>query len=89
MDLNMSLKELVEKYLAAAGGSFGKAVPIAALGISREETERVFDFLDEDYHISRFFHFQNAASAGSGASFQINGFPQSHISIDAEIRDIL
>ncbi|HXO05519.1 MAG TPA: hypothetical protein VN884_07800 [Candidatus Sulfotelmatobacter sp.] len=83
----MDLKELVEKYLAAAGGSFGKAVPIAALGLSREETERVFDFLDEDYHISRFFHFQNAASAG--ASFQINGFPQTHISIDAEIRDIL
>ena len=82
----MSLKELVEKYLAAAGG-YGKPVPIASLGISREETERVFDFLDEDYHISRFFHFQNAASAG--ASFQINGFPQSHISIDAEIRDIL
>ena len=84
----MSLKELVEKYLAVAGG-YGKPVPIGALGISREETERVFDFLDEDYHISRFFHFQNAASAGSGASFQINGFPQSHISIDAEIRDIL
>jgi hypothetical protein len=84
----MSLKELVEKYLAVAGG-YGKPVPIASLGISREETEKVFDFLDEDYHISRFFHFQNAASASSGASFQINGFPQSHISIDAEIRDIL
>jgi len=84
----MSLKELVEKYVAAAGG-YGKPVSIAALGISREETERVFDFLEEDYHISRFFHFQNAAGAGSGASFQINGFPQTHISIDAEIRDIL
>jgi hypothetical protein len=82
----MDLKELVEKYLAAGGG-YGKPVPIAALGLSREETERVFDFLDEDYHISRFFHFQNAASAGG--SFQINGFPQTHISIDAEIRDIL
>jgi len=84
----MTLKELVEKYLAAAG-DFGKAVPLAALGISREETERVFDVLDEDYHISRFFHFQNAAGAGSGISFQINGFPQSHISIDSEIREIL
>jgi hypothetical protein len=86
--MSMNLKELVEKYLAAAG-SYGKPVPLGALGISREETERVFDFLDEDYHISRFFHFQNAASAGAGASFQINGFPQTHISIDAEIRDIL
>ena len=84
----MTLKELVEKYLAASGG-FGKTVPITALELSREETERVFDILDEDYHISRFFHFQNAAGAGSGASFQINGFPQTHISIDSEIREIL
>jgi len=88
LDLNMTLKELVEKYLAAAGG-FGKAVPLTALGLSRDETERLFDILDEDYHISRFFHFQNAAGAGSGASFQINGFPQTHISIDSEIREIL
>jgi len=47
----MTLKELVDKYLEAAGG-FGKPVPLSALGISREETERVFDVLDEDYHIS-------------------------------------
>jgi hypothetical protein len=86
--MKMSLKELIEKYLASAG-AFGKAVPLTALGLSREETERVFDILDEDYHISRFFHFQNAASAGSRASFQINGFPQTHISIDSEIREIL
>lgn len=80
----MSLRELVEKYLAAAGG-YGKSVSIAALGFSREETERVFDVLDEDYHISRFFHFSNAA----GASYQINGFPQTHIAIDSEIQAIL
>ncbi len=80
----MSLRELVEKYLAAAGG-YGKSVSIAALGLSREETERVFDILDEDYHISRFFHFNNAI----GASYQINGFPQTHIAIDSEIQTIL
>jgi len=80
----LSLRELVEKYLAAAGG-YGKSVSIAALGLSREETERVFDVLDEDYHISRFFHFSNAA----GASYQINGFPQTHIAIDSEIQAIL
>jgi hypothetical protein len=80
----LSLRELVEKYLAAAGG-YGKSVPIAALGLSREETEKVFDILDEDYHISRFFHFSNAI----GASYQINGFPQTHIAIDAEIQAIL
>jgi len=80
----LSLRELVEKYLAAAG-SYGKSVPIAALGLSRGETERVFDILDEDYHISRFFHFSNTI----GASYQINGFPQTHIAIDAEIKAIL
>jgi hypothetical protein len=80
----MSLRELVEKYLAAAGG-YGKTVSIGALGLSREQTEQVFDILDEDYHISRFFHFSNAV----GASYQINGFPQTHISIDAEIQAIL
>jgi hypothetical protein len=80
----MSLRELVEKYLAAAGG-YGKSLSIAALGLSREQTEQVFDILDEDYHISRFFHFSNAV----GASYQINGFPQTHISIDAEIQAIL
>jgi hypothetical protein len=80
----LSLRELVEKYLAAAGG-YGKSVSIAALGLTREETEQVFDILDEDYHISRFFHFSNAV----GASYQINGFPQTHISIDTEIQAIL
>jgi hypothetical protein len=80
----MSLREVVEKYLAAAGG-YGKSVSIAALGLSREEAEQVFDILDEDYHISRFFHFSNAV----GSSYQISGFPQTHVSIDAEIQAIL
>ena len=82
--MSMSLRELMEKYVAAAGG-YGKSIAIGSLGLSRGETERVFDVLDEDYHISRYFHFSNAV----GASFQINGFPQTHISIDAEIQSIL
>jgi hypothetical protein len=80
----MTLRELVEKYKAAAGG-WGKSIPIASLALSREETESTFDILDEDYHISRFFDFQNAA----GEKYSINGFPQTHISIDAEIQAIL
>jgi hypothetical protein len=80
----MSLRELVQKYLAAAGG-YDKSVAISSLGILREETEKVFDVLDEDYHISRFFRFRNA----DGESYQINGFPQTHISIDSEIQSIL
>jgi hypothetical protein len=80
----MRLREVVEKYLAVAGG-YGKPVALAALGFPRGETERVLSLFDEDYHISRFFHFRN----NSGESFQINGFPQTHVSIDAEIQSIL
>jgi len=80
----MQLRELVEKYLHAAGG-YGKSVPISSLDLSHQETERIFDMLDEDYHISRFFHFSKAA----GQSFQISGFAQTHISIDPEIQEIL
>jgi hypothetical protein len=85
--MTMRLPEVVKKYLAAAG-EYGKFVSIASMGIPREETEGVFDFLDEDYQISRFFHFRNAAAAGA-AAVVINGFQQTHISIDPEIQAIL
>jgi hypothetical protein len=80
----MTLREIVDKYLAAAGG-YGKTVPLSALGLSRAEAEKTFDVLDEDYNISRYFHFQCAA----GANYTINGFPQSHISIDSDVQSIL
>ena len=80
----MSLRELIQKYLAVAGG-FGKSVAISKFGLSPAETEKAFDILDEDYHISRFFHFLN----GAGESYQINGFPQTHVAIDSEIESIL
>jgi len=80
----MTLGEVVDKYVAVGGG-FGKPVALASLGLSREELERTFGQLDEDYHISRFIHFQCAA----GANFAINGFPQTHVSIDAEIKSVL
>ena len=80
----MDLRELVQKYIAAAGG-YGKQIPLSALGTSREEMQQALSALDEDYHISRFFHFANAA----GESFQINGFAQTHVSIDPEIQSIL
>ncbi|MFZ0413077.1 MAG: hypothetical protein WBS18_03105 [Candidatus Acidiferrales bacterium] len=86
----MELRETVNKYLALSGG-YGKSVALSAFGLSREETERVFGQLDEDYHISRFFHFHTAAGAPGGAvaSYFINGFPQTHVSIDAEVQEIL
>jgi hypothetical protein len=81
---SMHLREAVEKYLAVSGG-YGKSAPLASFGLSREETPRVFGVFDEDYHISRFFHFENL----TGEAYQINGFPQTHVSIDADIKSIL
>ena len=81
----MHLREVVEKYLTLAGG-FGKPAPLSGFGLSREETERVFSIFDEDYHISRFIHFTNEVGS---PYFSINGFPQTHVSIDAEIQSVL
>jgi hypothetical protein len=80
----VTLREAIDRYLAAAGG-YGRPAALSALGPSHEETERSFSLFDEDYHISRFIHMRN----DSGESFQINGFPQTHVSIDAEIQNIL
>ena len=80
----MDLKQIVEKYLAASGG-YGTVVSLAALGLSRADAEKALGAIDEDYNISRFFHFQCAA----GANFTINGFPQTHLSIDSGIQEIL
>jgi hypothetical protein len=80
----MPLKELVVQY-RSLGGEFGRPVALSAFKLSPAETERLFSGYDEDYHISRFFHF----SETSGTSFSINGFPATHVSIDAEIETIL
>jgi len=80
----MTLKEIVEKYLAIAGG-FAFLAPLVDFGLERNEVERTFGALDEDYHISRFFHFSQV----SGPAYKINGFEQTHISIDEEIQTIL
>ncbi|MFZ0738998.1 MAG: hypothetical protein WCA98_08025 [Candidatus Acidiferrales bacterium] len=80
----MRLREAVEKYLAIAGG-YGRAIALGAFGLSRPDTESLFSAFDEDYHISRFFHFSNEA----GDRYSINGFPQTHVSIDADIQGTL
>ncbi|MFZ0821953.1 MAG: hypothetical protein WAM91_17960 [Candidatus Acidiferrales bacterium] len=101
----MQLSDIVEKYRKLEW-DLGKPVELSRFGFSREETERVFSVFDEDYHISRFFHFTNAANAaGAGAgtaaakagssnrataaSYSINGFPYTHVTIDAAISEIL
>jgi hypothetical protein len=80
----MPLRELVHRYLSAAAG-FGIPVALSSFALSPAETERLFSGYDEDYHISRFFHF----SENAGTQFTINGFPATHVVIDPEIQSIL
>ena len=77
-------QEAVHKYLAQAG-EYGKSVPLSVFGLPKKETEKVLAVFDEDYHISRYFHLRN----DSGESYDVNGFPQTHVAIDAEIATIL
>ena len=79
----MTLRQIIEKYLAIAGG-FGYLAALADFGLGRAEAERVFGAFDEDYHISRYLHFTQV----SGAAYSINGFNQTHVTIDAEIESI-
>ncbi len=80
----MTLRELVDRYLSAAV-TFGIPVALSSFALGQSETERLFSSYDEDYHISRFFHF----SQDAGTQFFINGFPATHVAIDAEIESIL
>jgi hypothetical protein len=80
----MGLREMVDEYLRLGGG-YGRPVALAAFGLTRVEAEKLFGALDDDYHISRFFHFSREAGEG----FSINGFPQTHVIIDADIKETL
>jgi hypothetical protein len=83
-EMEMTLREIVEKYLAVAGG-FGFLAPLSEFGLEKGIVERIFGAFDEDYHISRYFHFSQV----SGTAYSINGFDQTHITIDAEIESVL
>jgi hypothetical protein len=83
-DAKLNLREAIQRYLAASGG-YGRPAALSALGLTPQQIEKIFGALDEDYHISRFLHFQCAA----GANFNISGFPQTHVSIDSEIQTVL
>lgn len=80
----MPLRELVTRY-CERGGGFGRAVALEAFGFAPAEVERLFGGFDEDYHISRFFHFSDL----EGTRYSINGFPATHVSLDSEIETIL
>ena len=80
----MQLREVVDKYKSLAA-EFGEPVELARFGLDASEAENVFSVFDEDYHISRFFHFSNAG----GEPYSINGFPYTHVMIDTAIQEIL
>lgn len=81
----MSLHQLVDRYRSLAG-AFGTPVALAGFALSSAQTEQLFSAYDEDYHISRFFHFFDEPSA---SKFSINGVAATHVSLDAEIATIL
>ena len=81
----MTLREIVAKYKSLAP-SFGAPATLSSFGLTPAETETTFSQFDEDYHISRYFHF--TLKPGSEA-YVINAFPQSHVSLDAEIVELL
>jgi hypothetical protein len=80
----ISLQELYRVYTTIAAKP-GEPVPLSAFKLSKEETERLFSIFDEDYHISRFFHFSEAGCE----KYSINGESSTHVAIDAEISSIL
>ena len=84
---HLTLREVVERYRTLAGG-FGRPIALSAFGLARADAESIFGTFDEDYHISRFFHF-SLDPIGREPAFSINSFPQSHVSLDAEIETIL
>ena len=83
----MSLKELTDLYRKLVH-AFGDPIPICKFGFSVEEAERLFSGFDEDYHISRFFHFTEQPESGA-QRYSIDGFPATHVAIDPEIESIL
>jgi hypothetical protein len=80
----MSLQELYRVYLTIAANP-GEPVPLSSCELPREEMEKLFSIFDEDYHISRFFHFREAG----GEKYLIDGENVTHVAIDGEISSIL
>ena len=80
----LSLREVVDRYLAAAG-KFSQPVALSAFQLSPADTQALFNVLDEDYHLSRFLHF----SHGEGEAYLISGARVTHLSIDSGIQSML
>ena len=80
----MTLQILVDQYKALAQAA-GVPLALEAFDLSPDETERLFNALDEDYHISRHLHF----SKGEGQVYRISGEEVTHVSIDGAIANLL
>ena len=81
----MPLEELYRVYTTIAPKP-GEPVPLSAFPMTVQETEQLFSIFDEDYHISRFFHFSKHKK---GEKVFINGVAATHVAIDPEISSIL
>jgi len=79
----LTLQQVVDRYHALSPGF--TPVALSAFGFTQDETQNLFNTLDEDYHISRFLHFSNK----EGKSYLISGTEVTHVSIDATIQSIL
>jgi hypothetical protein len=79
----LTLQQVVDRYHALSPGF--TRVALSAFGFTQDETQNLFNTLDEDYHISRFLHFSNK----EGKSYLISGTEVTHVSIDATIQSIL
>ena len=80
----LSLQELYRVYTTIAAKP-GEPVPLSAFKFSKEETEKLFSIFDEDYHISRFFHFSEAGDE----KYFVDGENVTHVAIDPEVSSIL
>jgi hypothetical protein len=81
---SMTLRQLVDRYCALSP-EFGRAIPLSAFQLSRDETGRTFSGFDEDYHISRFLEFSEL----DGEKYSINGISATHVTMDADIETLL
>ena len=77
----LTLRELVDRYDLLAHQS-GEPVALSAFGLGDDETQDLFTAFDDDYHISRFFHFSN----GEGTAYVIRGESATHLLMDLAIR---
>jgi len=84
----MNLKTAVEKYLEVVG-EFGKPMPLADFGLSREATEAMVAAWEEDYQLHRHLELIPAAGLASESAYVVSGLAYSGVVFRPSIRDVL